>query len=72
MNSSTTTLPRRLARLIVWPRWSVRVNPGARTPGTGESCIRLARLVEMFPGMPDGRRFAPAIALSWLVSTYAA
>ena len=34
----------------------------ARIPGTGESCIRLAVLVEMFPGMPDGRSLAQAFA----------
>src|SRR5215467_14637011 len=55
MNVSTTVRPRKLARETGWPDWSVSVNPGAVTCGTGESCISLARDVLTLAGIPDGR-----------------
>ena len=64
MNWSTTTLPRRLDRLSVWPFWSVRVKPGARSAGIGLSTMRLARLVDTLAGMPDTRACCAA-SVAW-------
>ncbi len=65
MNWSTTTLPCRLDRLSVWPFWSVRVKPGARSAGIGLSTMRFARLVDTLAGMPDTRGWADAAWSRW-------
>src|SRR5215831_11570106 len=55
MNVRTTVRPRKLAREIGRPAWSVSLKPGAVTCGTGDSCISLASDVLTLAGIPDGR-----------------
>ena len=60
MKASTTTLPRNADSCVGCPFWSVSAKPGAGRAGTGESAIKLARLVGTLGGIPDGRSSASA------------